>query len=145
MNQFCFAEMLECLVEPPGGLHRCFFCQASLTPGEQYLHHMRLHLARYNTNQPLLATTAAAESPPVDRAVRVRRFRKRRLKPAAVKAVKKEEEADEEEEGSGGGRSYAVSDSDCPGDSELSDSDSDSCQQQTDKVRRLILIVSSNF
>ena len=145
--------MLDCVVgraeSPPAyHHHRCLFCQASLIPGERYIQHMRHHLAHYNTlqpaSQPLI--TAAASPPPqtaavdderlvpaADRAVRVKRFRKRRMKPAAVKVVKKEVGEEEDEVSSYGG-SRPVSDDDCLGDSELSDSDSDTCHQQTEKV-----------
>jgi hypothetical protein len=118
----------------------------SLTAGEKYIEHMRHHLADYKNLQPLLATPpAASPTQPLhtaaDKAVRVRRFRKRRLKPAHVK--KEEEEEEEEERGglaSAYGSGHAVSDDDCLGDSELSDTDSDSCQQQTEKVGQAHLI-----
>ena len=138
LNVLNCLQMLECLVSgaDPPAFHRCFFCQMSLAAGEKYIEHMRHHLADYKNlqpRQPLI--TAAKAAPPeaprpsADRAGRVRRFRKRRLKPAvAVKVVKKEVEEVES-------FSHAVSDDDCLGDSELSDSDSDSCQLQTEKVR----------
>jgi hypothetical protein len=139
--------MVECLsggVEPPAAYHRCFFCQVSLTAGEKYIEHMRHHLVDYKNLQPLLTAAPSAASPaqPLQAAagktaVRVRRFRKRRLKPAHVKVVKQEQEEDEERGGYGSG--HAVSDDDCLGDSELSDSDSDSCQQQTEKVNRVLI------
>jgi hypothetical protein len=139
--------MLESLlvsgVDAPA-YHRCFFCQAHLAAGQTYIQHMRHHLAEYKNLKPgaplAAAVTSAADSPadmsPPPRGVhvaggRVRRFRKRRLKPLPVKAVKKEVN---EEDGESAAHALSVSEDDCLGDSELSDSDSDSCQQQTEKV-----------
>ncbi len=140
--------MLESLlvsgVEAPA-YHRCFFCQAHLAAGQTYIQHMRHHLAEYKNLKPggaplAAAVTSAADSPPdmspPPRGAqvaggRVRRFRKRRLKALPVKAVKKEVN---EEDGESAAHALSVSEDDCLGDSELSDSDSDSCQQQTEKV-----------
>ncbi len=129
-------ESLVCGVDAPA-YHRCFFCQAHLAAGQTYIQHMRHHLAEYKNLKPggplAAAATSVADSPPPPRGAhvaggRVRRFRKRRLKPLPVKKEVNEED------GESAAHALSVSDDDCLGDFELSDSDSDSCQQQTEKV-----------